>query len=244
MSDCVLALDIGTSSTRCMVIGKGYEVYAVGSAPLELSFPKPGWVEQDPKQLAESSVVAIRRAVAEAGVSWDEVKAIGIDNQTETFIVWDRKTGEAVWPAIVWQCKRTADACDALRAAGHEPLIREKTGLELDPSFSATKVRWIFENVPGVEKRARAGELAFGDVGSWLVWTLSGGTTHVSEPSNACRSMLLNLETLKWDPELLRLFDIPESMLPPLQPSGSILGYTDKKLIGARVPIAAVARLR
>jgi glycerol kinase len=240
MPDCVLALDIGTSSTRCVVLGKNYEVYAIGSSPLELSYPKPGWVEQDPEQLANGTVEAVKKAIKEAGVSWDEVKGIGISNQTETFIVWNRKTGKPVWPAIVWQCKRTAAACDALREAGKEPFIRERTGLELDPAFSATKVRWLFENVEGVEAAARAGDLAFGDVGSWLVWRLSGEKTHVTEPSNACRSMLVNLHTLDWDDELIALFDIPKTMLPPIQPSGSILGYTDPDLVGGRAPISSV----
>jgi glycerol kinase len=238
VSEFLLAIDQGTSSTRCFVIGADLGVRAVASRPVASRFPETGWVEQDPEELVTSAIDAVREAMDRAGVGWDAVRAIGIDNQTETFLVWDRQSGTPVYPAIVWQDRRTADVCDRLREEGREPLIRERTGLELDPSFSATKLAWVLEHRPGAADQARQGRLAFGDVACWLIWRLSGGLVHVTEPSNASRSMLLDLRTLAWDDELLELFGVPRPMLPDLQPTASVLAETSAEVVGARVPIA------
>jgi glycerol kinase len=238
VSDVVLAIDQGTSSTRCFVVGADLEVRAVASRPVRSTYPEPGWVEQDPDELASTAVEAVAEAMDRADLGWDAVRAIGIDNQTETFLVWDREDGTPVYPAIVWQDRRTAEACDRLREAGHEPLVRERTGLELDPSFSATKLAWVLERRPELADAARDGRLCFGDVASWLLWRLSGGRVHVTEPSNASRSMLFDLRTLGWDDELLALFGIPRALLPEVRPTGSILAETDPAVLGARVPVA------
>jgi glycerol kinase len=234
----VLALDQGTSSTRCFVVDRELGVRAVATRPVSSSYPEPGWVEQDPQELAGTSVETIREAMDAADVGWDDVLGIGIDNQTETFLVWERESGRPIYPAIVWQCRRTADHCERLRQAGHEPMIRGRTGLELDPSFSATKLAWVLDHVDGARKAAEAGTLAFGDVASWLIWRLSGGAVHVTEPSNASRSMLLDLASLEWDPELLDLFGVPGELLPEVRPTGSVLAETDPQVVGGRVPIA------
>jgi glycerol kinase len=238
VSDVVLAVDQGTSSTRCFVVGPDLEVLAAPSRPVASSFPRPGWVEQDPEELAATAIETIRDAVGEADVGWDRVRAIGIDNQTETFVVWDRESGKPVYPAIVWQCRRTAEECDRLRDAGHEPMIRSVTGLELDPSFSATKLAWVLDHVDGARETAEAGRLAFGDVASWLAWRLSGGVAHVTEPSNASRSMLMDLATLRWHDGMVDLFGIPRSMLAEIRPTGSVLVETSPEVVGARVPVA------
>jgi glycerol kinase len=234
----ILALDQGTSSTRCFAVDPDLQVRAMASRRVTSSYPRAGWVEQDPEEIAATAVASIRAAMDEGGWSWDDVRGIGIDNQTETFLVWERATGRPIYPAIVWQCRRTAEDCERLRAAGHEPLIRRRTGLELDPSFSATKLRWLLDHVNGARSAAEAGELAFGDVACWLSWRLSGGANHVTEPSNASRSMLLDLASLTWDPELLDLFGVPSALLPEIRPSGSVLAETDPRVVGGRAPIA------
>lgn len=238
MSDVVLAVDQGTSSTRCFVVDHDLEVLVEASRPVDSSFPHPGWVEQDPVQLADTAVASVREAVDRAGIGWDQVRAVGIDNQTETFVVWDRRTGEPIYPAIVWQCRRTAERCDRLRDQGHEPMIRSRTGLELDPSFSATKLGWVLDNVDGARRAAEAGRLAFGDVASWLIWRLSGGEQHVTEPSNASRSMLMNLAAREWDDDLLGLFGIPRNLLPEIHPTASVFAKADPDVLGAAVPLA------
>lgn len=238
MSDVVLAVDQGTSSTRCFIVGHDLEVLSEASRPVASAFPRPGWVEQDPAELVDTAVASVREAVDRAGAGWDQVRALGIDNQTETFVVWDRDSGEPVYPAIVWQCRRTAERCDQLRDQGHEPMIRSRTGLELDPSFSATKLGWILDHVGGAREAAEAGRLAFGDVACWLMWRLSGGEQHVTEPSNASRSMLMNLATLQWDQELLDLFGVPGSMLPEIRPTTSVFAKSDPEVLGAGVPLA------
>jgi glycerol kinase len=238
MSEVVLALDQGTSSTRCFVFDRDLRVRGAASRPVRTNYPEPGWVEQDPEEIFLGAVESLHEALDRSGSGWGDVRAVGIDNQTETFVVWDRATGTPIHPAIVWQCRRTADQCERLRAAGHEPTVRARTGLELDPSFSATKLGWVLEHVPEARARAEAGELAFGDVASWLLWRLSEGAAHLTEPSNASRSMLLSLDSLDWDPELLELFGIPKSLLPGLHPSGSRFVETGPDRVGARVPIA------
>jgi glycerol kinase len=238
VTEVVLAVDQGTSSTRCFAVGPDLEVLAAPSRPVSSSFPRAGWVEQDPVEIVETVTATIQEAVHQADVGWDQVRAIGIDNQTETFVVWDRESGKPVYPAIVWQCRRTADQCEHLRHAGLEPMIRSITGLELDPSFSATKLAWVLEHVEGAREAAEAGRLAFGDVASWLLWHLSDGAAHVTEPSNASRSMLLDLATLRWHDGLLELFGVPRSMLPEIRPTGSLLAETSPAVVGARVPVA------
>jgi glycerol kinase len=237
VTDVVLAVDQGTSSTRCFVVDHDLQVLAEASRPVDSTFPRPGWVEQDPGQILDSVVSAVREAVDRAGVGWDSVRGLGIDNQTETFVVWDRGTGDPVYPAIVWQDRRTAERCDRLRDEGHEPTVRSSTGLELDPSFSATKLGWVLDEVDDARRSAEAGRLAFGDVASWLIWGLSGGQ-HVTEPSNASRSMLMNLATLRWDPELLELFDVPGSLLPEIRPTASVFAKADPGVLGADVALA------
>lgn len=238
MSGVVLALDQGTSSTRCFVVGESLDVLGVASRPVASSYPQPGWVEQDPDEIAATSVESMGEALDAAGIGWADVRGVGIDNQTETFVVWERDSGRPIYPAIVWQCRRTADTCDRLREAGHEPLIRRRTGLELDPSFSGTKLGWVLDHVDGARAAAEAGGLAFGDVACWLMWRLSGGSAHVTEPSNASRSMLMDLSTLTWDPELLDLLGIPAALLPEIRPTGSLLAETDPTAVGGRASIA------
>jgi glycerol kinase len=240
VTEAVVAVDQGTSSTRSFVVGPDLTVLAVASRVVRSSFPQAGWVEQDPDEIAETVVESMREALDGAGLGWDDIRGVGIDNQTETFVVWDRETGKPVYPAIVWQDRRTAAACDRLRREGREPLVRSRTGLELDPSFSATKLAWILDQVDGARQAAEAGKLAFGDVASWLVWRLSDGAGHVTEPSNASRSMLLDLLSLEWDPEMLELFGIPGSMLPELRPSDAVLSETSSDVVGGRVPIRGV----
>ncbi|MGH9247168.1 MAG: FGGY family carbohydrate kinase [Acidimicrobiales bacterium] len=238
MTGVVLAIDQGTSSTRCFVVGADLAVRATATRPVTSSFPSVGWVEQDPEEIALGAAASITEAMQRAGVAWSEIRGIGIDNQTETFVVWERATGRPIYPAIVWQCRRTAEACARLREHGHEAWIRERTGLELDPSFSATKLAWVLDHVDGARTAAEAGELAFGDVACWLIWRLSGGAAHVTEPSNASRSLLLGLDDLQWDDRLLDLFGIPAALLPAIQPTGSVFAETSPDVIGAAVPIA------
>lgn len=238
MTGVILALDQGTSSTRCFVLDADLEVRGVAARQVTSSYPRSGWVEQDPDELVRTSVESIAAAMEVAGVGWEAVRGIGIDNQTETFVVWDRATGRPIYPAIVWQCRRTAEECERLRQEGHEPMIRDRTGLELDPSFSATKLAWVLDHVDGARTAAGSGDLAFGDVACWLIWCLSGGAAHVTEPSNASRSMLLELAGLDWDPELLELFDVPRPLLPEIRPTASVFAQTDPGVVGGRAPIA------
>jgi glycerol kinase len=238
MDDVVLAVDQGTSSTRCFVVDAALDIVATATRPVRSSYPRPGWVEQDAEEIATSVTDVIAEAVDRAGVGWDRVRGIGIDNQTETFVVWDRGTGTPIHPAIVWQCRRTAEVCQRLREEGHEPAVRALTGLELDASFSATKLAWVLDNVQGARESADRGDLAFGDVASWLVWRLSEGRAHVTEPSNASRSMLMDLDSLAWHEDLLDLFGIPPSMLPDIRPSASVLAETSSAVVGGSVPLA------
>jgi glycerol kinase len=212
---------------------------SAASTPVSSSFPAEGWVEQDPAELVETSVQTMRSAVEQAGISGSQVRGIGIANQTETFVVWSKETGRAVYPAIVWQCRRTAAACARLLEKGLGPRVQEATGLRIDPTFSATKLRWVLENVQGAADEARSGRLAFGDIASWLIWNLTGGATHVTEPSNASRTMLFHLDRLAWDEELLELFEIPRSMLPEVLSSDAKFGQCSPEILGASVPITA-----
>ncbi|MCK9984550.1 MAG: glycerol kinase [Azoarcus sp.] len=237
----LLALDQGTTSSRAMVFDGDGRVRGVAQKAFAQSFPQPGWVEHDPDEILTSQLDCARAALADAGIGTRDLAALGITNQRETTILWERSSGRALAPAIVWQDRRTAAECDRLRAAGHAERIRERTGLELDAYFSATKLAWLLGNVPGARRRAEAGELAFGTVDSWLVWHLSGGALHVTDPGNAARTMLFNIHSSDWDDELLALFDIPRALLPQIVDSSGVCGTTRAEVLGAAVPIAGIA---
>lgn len=235
----ILALDQGTTSSRAIVFDHAGSIVAVAQKEFRQIFPKPGWVEHDAKEIWATQIQTADEALNRAGLKPADVAAIGITNQRETTVVWDRKTGEPICNAIVWQDRRTAAACDKLKARGLAPMIKKKTGLVLDAYFSGTKLQWILENVKGAKARAKAGQLAFGTIDSWLVWRLTGGRVHVTDPSNASRTLLLNLKTGDWDDELLKLFGVPRSMLPEVRSSSEVYGTTS--LLGGEIPIAGIA---
>jgi glycerol kinase len=241
MPNYILSLDQGTSSSRAVLFDESGASMAEVSHTFPQIYPRPGWVEHDPEQIWDSQLAAARDALKKAGVDASQVAAIGIANQRETTIVWERATGRPVCNAIVWQCRRTADMCDNMRRRGLEPLIREKTGLVIDAYFSATKLRWILRSVLEARERAERGELAFGTVDTWLAYRLSGGAVHVTDASNASRTMLYNLREGRWDPDLLREFEVPESMLPRVCPSSGVVGTAVRSVLGAEVPIAGMA---
>ncbi len=237
----VLALDSGTTSARAIVFDRDGSIRAVAQKEFAQLYPRPGWVEHDPLEIWTAQISVAVEALGRAGLKPDEVAAVGITNQRETTVVWDRQTGSPVCNAIVWQDRRTAPFCDRLRADGHEQLIRDKTGLVIDAYFSGSKVAWILDNVPGARQKAEAGRLAFGTVDSWLVWKLTDGRLHLTDTSNASRTMLFNIRTLKWDDELLKLFRVPASMLPEVKASSEVYGQVTTALGLGNVPIAGIA---
>jgi len=237
----ILALDQGTTSSRAILFDHGGAVAAVAQREFPQIFPKPGWVEHDPREIWASQIAVATEVLARAQVAAADVAAIGITNQRETTVVWDRETGEPVCNAIVWQDRRTADRCDALKADGYEGLVRERTGLVIDAYFSGTKVAWILEHVEGARAKAVAGRLAFGTVDSWLVWQLTGGRVHVTDVSNASRTMLFNIRTLAWDDDLLNMLGVPSSMLPEVKASSEVYGRVASGLGLDGVPIAGIA---
>ena len=241
MKKYIMALDQGTTSSRCILFEKDGSIASVVQREFPQIFPKEGWVEHDPMAIWSTQISVATEALLKIGASWDEISGIGITNQRETVVVWDRKNGAPVYNAIVWQCRRTADECEKLAESGLEMLIKSKTGLLLDPYFSATKISWILKNVDGARERAERGELCFGTIDSWLIWNLTGGKVHATDYSNASRTMLFNIKTLEWDDELLTIFDIPKSILPKVCPSSHIFGYTDSKILGSSLPIGGVA---
>ncbi len=241
MKKYIMALDQGTTSSRCILFDRDGNIVSVVQREFPQIFPKEGWVEHDPMTIWSTQVSVATEALLKIGGSWDEIYGIGITNQRETAVVWDKKTGAPIYNAIVWQCRRTAKRCEELSEGGFERLIKEKTGLLIDPYFSATKVEWILNNVEGARERAERGELCFGTIDSWLIWNLTGGKVHATDYSNASRTMLFNIKTLQWDEELLSLFNIPRSMLPEVLPSSHIFGYTEKSILGAELPIGGVA---
>ena len=241
MSKYILALDQGTTSSRAIVFDHDGNVCATAQKEFPQIFPKPGWVEHNPSDIWSSEAAVIAEAITSMGINGLDIAAIGITNQRETTLVWDAKTGEPVYNAIVWQDRRTAGYCDALKAAGLTKKIREKTGLIIDAYFSGTKIKWILDNVPGARERAERGELRFGTVDSWLVWNLTRGDVHVTDVSNASRTMLFNIHTLQWDEELLQLLGIPISMMPPVRSSSEVYGYTRTTIFAHEVPIAGIA---
>ena len=241
MKKYIMALDQGTTSSRCILFEKNGNIASMVQREFAQIFPNEGWVEHDPMTIWSTQIATATEALLKIGGSWEEIYGIGITNQRETIVVWDKKTGVPVYNAIVWQCRRTADFCDELEAKGYGKMIKEKTGLLLDPYFSASKLNWILENVEGARDRALRGELIFGTIDTWLIWNLTGGKVHATDYSNASRTMLFNINTLMWDEELLSLFNIPSSLLPEVLPSSHIFGYTDPSIFGASLPIAGVA---
>jgi glycerol kinase len=237
----ILTLDQGTTSSRAIVFNHDGEIVSISQKPFEQIFPKPGWVEHDPNEIWSSQISCAAEVIAKTGISGKEIAAIGITNQRETTIVWDRETSEPLYNAIVWQDRRTAKYCDELKAAGHAEMIQKKTGLVLDAYFSGTKVKWILDNVPGAREKAEQGKLCFGTVDTWLIWKLTRGKMFMTDVSNASRTLLLNIHTLEWDTELLELFNIPRAMLPEVKQSSEIYGETCTTLFSTKIPIAGVA---
>ena len=241
MAKYIMALDAGTTSNRCILFNEQGEMCSVAQKEFTQYFPQPGWVEHDANEIWSTQIEVAQRAMANIGATAADIAAIGITNQRETTIVWDRKTGEPVCHAIVWQCRRTSAYCDELKEKGLVEEFRSKTGLVIDAYFSGTKLRWILENVPGVRARAERGELLFGTVETWLIWKLTGGKAHVTDYSNASRTMLFNINTLRWDDEILAELDIPKCMLPEVKPSSCIYGEALAQYFGAPIPIAGAA---
>ena len=241
MSRYIMALDAGTTSNRCILFNKKGEMCSVAQREFTQYFPQPGWVEHDADEIWASMLGVAVEAMNKIGASAEEIAAIGITNQRETAIVWDKNTGEPVYHAIVWQCRRTSEYCDSLKEKGLTEEFRAKTGLVIDAYFSGTKVKWILDNVSGARERAENGELLFGTVETWLIWKLTKGAVHVTDYSNASRTMLFNINTLEWDEEILAEMNIPRCMLPEAKPSSYIYGYSDASFLGGRVPIAGAA---
>ncbi|MBQ6840098.1 MAG: glycerol kinase GlpK [Oscillospiraceae bacterium] len=237
----IMSLDQGTTSTRCILFDRQGSICASAQREFRQIFPKPGWVEHDPMEIWRTTVEVAKNAMEKLGVEADQIAAIGITNQRETTVVWDKETGEPVCNAIVWQCRRTSDIIDDLVARGYSDAIRSKTGLVPDAYFSGSKIKWILDNVPGARQRAREGKLLFGTIDSWLIWNLTGKSVHVTDQTNASRTMLYNIHNLCWDEELLELLDIPEGMLPQVKPSACIYGETEYGLFGGNIPIAGAA---
>ena len=237
----ILALDQGTTSSRAILFNHNGEIVKMSQKPFEQIFPKPGWVEHNPNEIWSSQISVAAEVVAQEGVNGEGIAAIGITNQRETTVVWDRETSEPIYNAIVWQDRRTAKYCDELKEAGHIDMIKKKTGLVLDAYFSATKLKWILDNVEGAREKAEAGKLCFGTIDTWLVWKLTRGKMFITDVSNASRTMLLNIHTLEWDTELLELFNIPKAILPAVKQSSEIYGETSTTLFSTKIPIAGIA---
>ena len=241
MSKYILAIDAGTTSNRAVLVDHLGKITGTSQREFEQIFPEPAWVEHDPEEIWATQKFVIRDLMKKTKISASDVAAIGITNQRETTIVWNKKTGKPVYNAIVWQDRRTAAFCDKLKQEGHEQVIKEKTGLLLDAYFSGTKIKWILDNVEGARDEAQKGNLAFGTVDSWLVWRLTQGKKHITEVSNASRTLLFNIHTLEWDKELLEIFDIPSSMLPEVKSSSELMGHTVKEHFGGEIPISGIA---
>ena len=241
MANYILALDQGTTSSRAIVFDYEGNNVAMVNKEFPQIYPKPGWVEHCPMDIWDSQLEVAQAVLQKAGVTPNKIAAIGITNQRETTVVWDKATGEPVYNAVVWQCRRTAPICDELKAKGWEETIREKTGLVIDAYFSGTKVKWILDSIPGLRERAENGEILFGNVDTWLMWKLSGGRVHATDYSNASRTMLFNIHDLDWDDDILDELDIPRAMLPEALPSSTVYGYTQENILGAAVPLAGDA---
>ncbi|MCS3915223.1 glycerol kinase [Caldanaerobacter subterraneus subsp. tengcongensis MB4] len=241
MAKYVMALDQGTTSSRAIIFDHSGKMIASLNKEFRQIYPKPGWVEHDPMEIWESQIEVAKGVIEKAGIKPEDIAAIGITNQRETTVVWDKNTGKPIYNAIVWQCRRTAPICDDLKNKGFDKKIREKTGLVVDAYFSGTKVKWILDNVEGAREKAERGELLFGNIDTWLIWNLTRGKVHVTDYSNASRTMLFNIHELKWDKEILEELNVPENMLPEVKPSSHVYGYTDKSIFGVEIPIAGDA---
>lgn len=237
----ILALDQGTTSSRAILFDHNGSIISMAQKEFEQFFPHPGWVEHDPNEIWSSQTSVAAEAVTKAGISPKNIAAIGITNQRETTVVWDRKSGQPIYNAIVWQDRRTANLTDQLQKEGHNPLFRSKTGLVLDPYFSGTKIKWILDNVEGARRKAEKGDLLFGTVDSWLIWKMTGGNIHVTDVTNASRTLLYNIHELDWDQELLELLDIPSSMLPEVRSCSEVYGKTAGEIFAPKIPIAGIA---
>lgn len=238
MDKYIMSLDLGTTSCRCIIFDKNGRICSAAQKEFTQYFPQPGWVEHDAEEIWATQTGLMYEAMSKIDITINEIAGIGITNQRETTVLWDKETGRPVHKAIVWQCRRTAGYCDELKKLGMAEFFRSKTGLVLDAYFSATKLRWLLDNAAGARERAEKGELLFGTVDSWIIWKLTGGKVHVTDYSNASRTMLFNIHTLKWDEEILRVLKIPQQILPEVKPSSHVYGYTDSKLFGREVPIA------
>ena len=237
----IMSLDQGTTSSRCILFDKAGNICASVQKEFRQIYPHPGWVEHDANEIWDTTLEVSRAAMAKLGVEAADIAAIGITNQRETTVIWDKETGEPIANAIVWQCRRTSDIIDDLVKRGYADTIRQKTGLEPDAYFSGSKIKWLLDNVPGARKRANAGKLLFGTIDTWLIWKLTGGKVHVTDHTNASRTMLYNIRELCWDKELLELLDVPECMLPEVKPSSHVYGTTEFELYGGEIPIAGAA---
>lgn len=241
MGKYILSLDQGTTSSRAIVFNHSGEIVAIAQKEFTQIYPQAGWVEHDPNEIWSTQIAVATEVIAKAGLKARDIDAIGITNQRETTVVWDKNTGKPIYNAIVWQDRRTSEYCNSIKQQGQSKLIQEKTGLIIDSYFSATKVKWILENVDGAKQKAQNGELAFGTVDSWLIWNLTAGKVHVTDVSNASRTMIYNIHSLSWDDELLELFDIPKSMLPEVKSSSEVYGTTAGNILAAQLPIAGIA---
>jgi glycerol kinase len=241
LSRYILALDQGTTSSRALIVDDGGNIVKIAQKEFRQIFPQGGWVEHDARDIWSTQMGVAQEALTAAGLRAGDIAAIGITNQREPTVIWDRATGQPIYNAIVWQDRRTAGICDELIKAGHEPLFEQKTGLRLDAYFSGTKIKWLLDNVPDARLRAMRGELAFGTIDSWLVWNLTGGALHITDASNASRTLLFNIHSGVWDDELLALLDIPRELLPEVRSNSEVYGETAQGLFGARIPIAGMA---
>ena len=241
MAKYVMALDAGTTSNRCILFNEKGEIISLAQKEFTQYFPQPGWVEHDASEIWSTQLGVAVEAMSKVDADAEDIAAIGITNQRETVVVWDKETGEPICPAIVWQCRRTAEYCDSLKERGLTEMIRKKTGLIIDAYFSGTKIKWILEHVDGATQRAEKGELLFGTIETWLIWKLTKGRVHVTDYSNASRTMLFNINTLQWDAEILELLGIPMSMLPEAKPSSCVYGYADASYFGGEIPIGGAA---
>jgi glycerol kinase len=241
MDGFILALDQGTTSCRALLFNRQGEIVSTAQREFQQYFPKSGWVEHDAEEILTVQMDMASEALSNAGVSPDEIRAIGITNQRETVVVWDKESGEPIYKAIVWQDKRTAAYCEELKEAGKQDLIREKTGLVIDAYFSGTKVKWILDNVPGARDKAENGQLLMGTIDTWLIWNMTGGALHITDVTNACRTLFFNIHTLDWDTELLSEFGIPVSILPSIRESSEVYGHTDSRYLHSGIPIAGIA---
>ena len=241
MAKYILSLDAGTTSNRAILFNHSGEIVATAQQEFEQIYPQSGWVEHDPETIWQTQLKVAREVIQKAGISAEEIAGIGITNQRETTVIWNRETGKPIYNAIVWQDRRTSGFCDELKAKGHEKMVAEKTGLVVDAYFSGTKIKWILDNVAGARDLANAGKLAFGTIDTWLVWKLTNGKLHISDVSNASRTMIYNIHSLKWDEELLEILDIPAAILPSVKPSSEFYGLTSTEHLGVEIPISGIA---